>query len=144
MLLLDKSKLHNFRFELKKAWWVVKLVSPSHKELNFDGLQACGLTQYHKRTILLDKSLDAYSTASTFWHEIFHAATGENIGSSADEKNQIDQEIAANLVGSAMPEILPQILHLLIEENNGQEGSSESPQQDSSTGSKRSRANRDK
>lgn len=141
VLYLDRSKLDGWQFTLNKATWTIRLVPPSHRELN---RQNVGMTVYHKTTIFIDSTVNDFTLSTTFWHEFFHAATMDNSGSKQDEDGTVDQEIAANMVGSAMIEILPQVLSLLKEPSVGQEASSKSAQPNPSASKTRSRANRNK
>lgn len=80
--------------------WAVKFVPAEHEAL---GKKAVGMTSFDTSTIFLQSDLSPHYRLTTFWHEMTHVFTE---AWRATEKSKIHQELACDLVGLGMTQLL--------------------------------------
>lgn len=94
--------MQGFKFRLRGLTWTVEL----KPELEGGAL---GLCRYEPCVLQIKSTLSPDQIRATFWHEFGHACFAPNRGSRVDTNlDAIDEELACNLLGDGMVELLQQ------------------------------------
>jgi len=67
-----------------------------------------GICDFSTEIIILNKDFPLQAVLDTLYHEISHAIFSIQSGSKANQMGHVEEEVACNLLGYAIPEIIPQ------------------------------------